>query len=222
MMQISPPNATTLEKAVEMLIGARIGAIDTPLRSVWSPWDCPEDLLPWLAWALSIDSWDATWPIHVRRARIAAAIAVQRRKGTAKSIRDVVASFGGNVVFREWFESDPLGEPHTFTLSVSVTGSEGAAPTAEFIDQVIAEVFRTKPVRSHFEFTVASETIGAVGIAGAARAITFVRLSIDADPAEAVDLLLSGDQQETGSDGLLHSGDQQDTGADRLRLNLYS
>ena len=70
MTRLLPPNSTSLEKALEMLIGARVGAIDTPLRDLWSPADCPEELLPWLAWALSIDSWDASWPIHIRRALI--------------------------------------------------------------------------------------------------------------------------------------------------------
>lgn len=221
MSQLLPPNATSLEKAIEMLIGARVGAIDTPLRDLWSPADCPEELLPWLAWALSIDSWDASWPIHVRRARIAAAIAVQRRKGTTRSIQDVVRSFGGNVVMREWFETDPPGDPHTFTLTVSVTGVGGAAPTATFIDQVIAEVFRTKPVRSHFDFTVASEAIGAIGMVAAARPAVFARMLMGATAAPPSALLLSGDQQVGGADALRLSGDQQ-SGADRLRLAIYS
>lgn len=220
MTRILPPNATDLERAVEMLVGARVGAIDAPLRTLWSPADCPEELLPWLAWALSIDSWDASWPVHIRRARIAAAIAVQRRKGTTQSIRDVVASFGGNVVMREWFEADPPGDPHTFSLSVAVAGAGGEAPSATFIDQVIDEVARTKPVRSHFDFTVASEAAGAIGVVGGARAFTIARLFIDADSIPPAGLLLSGDQQG-GTDALSLSGDQQ-AGDDRLQLNLYS
>ncbi|MDR7101459.1 phage tail protein I [Croceicoccus sp. BE223] len=220
-MQILPPNATTLEKALEMLIGARVGAIGAPLRDIWSPWDCPEDLLPWLAWALSIDSWDATWPLRIRRARIAAAIAVQRRKGTTRSIQDVVASFGGHVVMREWFEQDPPGEPHTFTLTVSISGNDGAAPTSEFVDQVIAEVVRTKPVRSHFTFLIATDALGAIGVVAAARPVVFARLMLGADAAPESALLLSGDQQDGGADALQLNGDQQD-GDDRLQLSIFS
>jgi len=221
MTRLLPPNSTSLEKALEMLIGARVGAIDTPLRDLWSPADCPEELLPWLAWALSIDSWDASWPIHIRRARIAAAIAVQRRKGTTRSIQDVVASFGGQVVLREWFELDPPGDPHTFSLTVSVTGVGGAAPTATFIDQVIAEVWRTKPVRSHFDFTIAIDAVGGIGIVAAARPAIFARLLLSAGAAPPSALLLAGDQQADGEDALQLAGDQQ-TGTDRLRLSIYS
>lgn len=221
MTQLLPPNSTSLEKALEMLIGARVGAIDTPLRDIWSPADCPEELLPWLAWALSIDSWDANWPIHIRRARIATAIAVQRRKGTTRSIQDVVGSFGGSVVMREWFDMDPPGDPHTFTLTVSVAGVGGMAPTSEFIDQVIAEVWRTKPVRSHFSFTIATDATGGVGVVAAARPAVFARLLLGADAAPPSALLLSGDQQDSGADALQLGGDQQ-TGADRLRLSIFS
>lgn len=220
MTSLLPANATELERAVEQLVVDQLGDIDTPLRDVWSPENCPEHLLPWLAWALSIDSWDANWPVHVRRARIAAAIAVQRRKGTAQSVIDVVASFGGNVVFREWFEQDPPGTPHTFQLSISLGGQSGGAPSAGFISQVIDEVARTKPVRSHFDFTVATSARGAVGILGAARAMIFARLSGAAEALPDFCLLLSGDQTD-GDDLLLLSGDQTD-GDDLLLLNLYS
>ncbi len=28
----------------------------------WHPQTCPEALLPWLAWSLSVDEWDESWP----------------------------------------------------------------------------------------------------------------------------------------------------------------
>src|SRR5262245_44884791 len=134
MTSLLPPNATPLERALEMLMAERLGDIDTPLREVWSAETCPEELLPWLAWALSVDQWSADWPLHIRRARVATAIAIQRIKGTARSVVDVVSSFGGEVVVREWFERTPPGDPHTFDLTVTLGGQSAGAPTAEFID----------------------------------------------------------------------------------------
>ena len=170
-----PPNATALERALEALAAARSGGIDVPLRPLWSAQDCPPDLLPWLAWAVSIDSWDAAWPVSLRRARVASAIGVQRIKGTRKSVEDVVRSFGGSVGIREWWQVDPPAEPHTFDLLVSLAGN-GGVPSADFIDAVIAEVRRTKPARSHFTFTLAVKLSAGVGLQGAGRALVWKRV----------------------------------------------
>lgn len=183
MTGLLPPNATALERAVDQLQAARIDTIETPLRDLWNAWDCPEPLLPWLAWALSVDQWSADWPIEVRRARVAAAIAIQRIKGTAKSVRDVIESFGGNVVLREWFEKVPRGIPHTFSMTVSLGGQSGGAPSSEFIDAVIAEVARTKPARSHFDFTVATNAAARIGRRAVARPLTFARILAQAAAA---------------------------------------
>ena len=171
-----PPNASELERALEQLSGVRLGDIAVPLRDLWSAEHCPELLLPWLAWALSVDQWSADWPLHVRRARVASAIAIQRIKGTAQSVIDVVASFGGNVVVREWFDQTPLGDPCTFSLTVALGGQSGAVPSASFIDAVIAEVARTKPARCTFDFTLALTAGARVGLFSAARAVTAARL----------------------------------------------
>lgn len=172
---ILPPNATALERAIDRLGALRLAAIDTPLRALWSAQDCPEHLLPWLAWGLSLDQWDTSWPLYIRRARVASAIAIQRRKGTAQSVRDLIASFGGNVTLREWFEMNPPGAPYTFSLSVSL-GGQMAAPTPDFIETVIAEVARTKPARCHFDFTVAQSARAELAIKALARPVAYARL----------------------------------------------
>jgi phage tail P2-like protein len=182
--ELLPPASTGLERALNKLVKQRLANLPWYLREVWNPQTCPEHLLPWLAWALSIDSWDATWPVHIKRARIASAIAVQRRKGTVQSVVDVVRSFGGAVRFREWWQTTPPGTPHTFHLNVALGGQE-EAPSSTFIDQVIAEVQRTKPVRSHFDFTVAVNARGAIGLRGVARPIVYARLSCAAPVAGA-------------------------------------
>ena len=74
-----PPNATPLERALEMLAALRLGKIDTPFRELWNAQTCPEELLPYLAWGLSVDQWSADWPLYIRRARVASAIEIQRR-----------------------------------------------------------------------------------------------------------------------------------------------
>ena len=155
---------------------ARLERIETPLRAQWDPDTCPVEDLPWLAWALSIDVWDPTWSEALKRARIRSAIAIQRRKGTVASVRETVRSFGGGVALREWFEQDPPGAPYTFSLSITLNDQDGAAPSAAFLDQVVAEVSRTKPARAHFTFTQGLQATGRLGLTARGRVAAYARL----------------------------------------------
>jgi len=173
-----PPNASAQERAIE-LSTARAFVVGAPLRSLWNPDTCPADLLPWLAWALSIDSWKDYWPEHVKRARVRAAIQIQRSKGTSRSVRQVVEAFGGQVVLREWWEHTPPKPPHTFDMVLTLTGEGGQVASAQFVDDVIAEVSRTKPVRSHFTFTQGANAQAGIGTVSAARVAVYRRIEFD-------------------------------------------
>lgn len=174
-----PPSATLLERALAALAAMRTDAISVPLRALWRAQSCPADLLPWLAWGLSIDEWDASWPEAVRRARIAAAIMVQRRKGTRQGVRDAIASFGGAAALKEWWEQSPPGDPHTFDVLLTLGGGFGP-PSSDFVDQVISEITRTKPARSHFTFTLATTVTGGIGLIGRGRPLVWARRQVTA------------------------------------------
>jgi len=178
-MTLLPPNTTAAERSVEAAM-SRLADLPVPIRQLYDPETCPVELLPYLAWGLSIDTWSSDWPEEVKRARVRSAIAIQRRKGTAASVRDVVRSFGGEVAIREWWEMQPPGDPHTFDLVLDLNGRSGAVLSAAYVDQVVAEVIRTKPVRSHFTFSQALNASAQVGAIGAARPAAFVRLSFSA------------------------------------------
>lgn len=181
-MSLLPPNATPLERGIEGAM-ARFADVPVPLRRLYDPDNCPVELLPYLAWALSIDTWSSDWPEAIKRARVRGAIAIQRRKGTARSVRDVVQSFGGAVALREWWQQDPPADPHTFSLLLNVNGRTGALATAAFVDQVVEEVIRTKPVRSHFTFSQAINAGAGLAAVAAARPAVFARLALSAPPA---------------------------------------
>jgi phage tail P2-like protein len=174
-----PPNASALERAIDVT-GARAFDLPVALRDLWNPSTCPVDLLPYLAWGLSLDSWSPDWPEAVRRERVRRAIPIQRRKGTAQSVRDVIASFGGAVAIREWWQTAPRGAPHTFALVLNVSAADGAPADAAFVDAIIAEVHRTKPVRSHFTFTQGVDARGAIRTIGVVRPVTYARLDMAA------------------------------------------
>jgi len=177
-----PPNAASGTRAVAASL-ARISDVPVPLRQLWDPYTCPLELLPWLAWALSIDAWKSYWPESIKRERVAQAIAIQRQKGTAQSVRAVVQSFGGAVQLREWWQQSPAGVPHTFDLWLTLTGEGGTEATAQFVDDVIAEVTRTKPVRSHFTFTQGVTAVARIGIQAVARAAVYRKLTMQESPA---------------------------------------
>ncbi|MCB1502825.1 MAG: phage tail protein I [Bauldia sp.] len=80
-----PPNRTAFEGAAD-LTGARIDEIPVDLPKLVRPYDIPSAHLPWLAWALSVDLWDATWPEEKRRLLTVRALPMHARKGTAASI----------------------------------------------------------------------------------------------------------------------------------------
>ncbi|MCW2383365.1 phage tail P2-like protein [Sphingobium sp. B2D3B] len=178
---ILPSGSTPLEKALEQVIAAALD-IPAPIRNVWSPDQCPIELLPWLAWGLSLDNWSSDWSEAIKRERVRKAIPIARQKGTAASVRSVVQSFGGSVAIREWWQQVPRGIPHTFELLLNLEQA-GAPASAAFVDQVIAEVSRAKPVRSHFTFTQGITARGGIGLVARARPALLARLSCAAPAA---------------------------------------
>lgn len=85
-MSLLPHNATPLERALEQVA---VGALDLPVPTgdLWSPDKAPAALLPFLAWAVSVDDWDPDWTEDRKRKVIAASTAVHRLKGTAEGMR---------------------------------------------------------------------------------------------------------------------------------------
>ena len=86
-----PPNATALEKRT-----AASGFV-TPsgiVPTLWNPDTCPATLLPWLAWAESVDEWDDAWAEQRKRDVIKVSRAIHRMKGTPAAIRRALTALG--------------------------------------------------------------------------------------------------------------------------------
>jgi phage tail P2-like protein len=169
MTDLLPRNATPQERAIASTV-ARLSDVPTPIRDIWSPQTCPNDLLPWLAWALSVDEWNPDWTDLAKRNVIASSVEVHRKKGTIGAVRTVLANFGitpESIV--EWWQTSPQGTPHTFTIR----GSFAATP-AEQQSSIVAAVNAVKPVRSEFNFEVSSTG----GFLSQVNVLTFVRPAI--------------------------------------------
>lgn len=111
-----PGNASPLERRISE-VDSRLSDLPTNVDSVWDPASCPAELLPWLAWALSVDRWDEGWSESQKRQMVARSLAIHRHKGTPRAVREVIdLIFGGGEIV-EWWKFD--GEPHTFRIVTS-------------------------------------------------------------------------------------------------------
>jgi len=160
MSSLLPPNASPLERALDSAIEARLDAVDPgPIRDLWDAAACPAALLPWLAWAWSVDDWDDAWPEAVKRLIVAGAIAVHRTKGTVGSIKRMVAAFGipsSQITVDEQLHRGPGGSAYTWAdygITVDVPMS---ITTARAMQRVLKHV---APARSRLAYVRANVRI---------------------------------------------------------------
>lgn len=73
------------------------------LNTLWDAEKCPVDLLPFLAWALSVDRWDKRWSEQTKRQVIKSAWLIHRQKGTIAALHRVVEPFGYLLRVIEWW-----------------------------------------------------------------------------------------------------------------------
>lgn len=173
-----PPNATALDRAAEKVMATAIDGIPLMHRSIWSADDCPAPILPWLAWTVGVESWRPEWPEAVKRNRVKASIGIHRRKGTVRAVKDAVASFGGQIGIREWWQQTPQGIPHTFQVVLTVPDT-GTTTTEQFVNDVINEVNLTKPLRSHFTFVMGLSANARATVVAVGRPAIYRRLQMD-------------------------------------------
>lgn len=174
-----PPSSTPLERAIAR-VSDRISGIEYALSTLTDPMSCPIGWLPWLAWELSVDQWDADWSDAEKRAAVASAIADHRIKGTRAAVARALARRDAAATIAEWWETVPRGTPATFFVTIPANASAGtiggtrmSAATARAIYD---DIMRVKPLRAHFELlqrldirarpapVAAAKTVGAARI----------------------------------------------------------
>lgn len=140
-----PLSASATERNIEQAT-ARLADIPSSVRDVWNPATCPASLLPWLAWAFSVDQWDSTWTEEQQRASIKQAVYVQRYKGTIGAVRQALSALGYDLTVQEWFNQIPAADPYTFDILIdsSQVGVDEAG-----MDMILSLVDTYKNLRSH-------------------------------------------------------------------------
>ena len=181
-----PPNSTPLERALAneyVLKAIQPEAIAT----LWSPQRCPVQALPWLAWAFSVDNWDAGWPEATQRKAIADAYFVHRQKGTLGAVRRAVEILGAEIGISEWFQHG--GDPHTFRLRANASATwinAGVALGPDYLADLRRVVDNTKPVRSHYTVDIEARFADDLGLTTAASKTSAARIFAQPTPQWAL------------------------------------
>lgn len=150
-----PPSASAWMCGAEAAT-AKLSGITVAIRTLWTPTACPVDLLPYLAWALSVDRWDKNWPAEKKIASIQQSYWLHRRKGTRAAVRRVIEDMGFSATFAEWF--DVGDEPGTFRIEIDVND---VGLTPKTLDELNRLVGAAKPVSRHLaQMTISTSTHG--------------------------------------------------------------
>ncbi|WP_447928390.1 phage tail protein I [Vreelandella sp. EE27] len=170
-----PPNRSQLEARTA---ASHPLALPVPLRTLWNPATCPAELLPFLAWAFSVDVWEADWPDATKRAVIAESFAVHRIKGTRLAVEKALAAMGITVTLTEWFEQQPTTRPGTFSARMHLNDNRAIADqlSSAFYTQIHHAIQSAKNLRSHYDFSLSAQFGPTpVGVASAQRAAGLAR-----------------------------------------------
>lgn len=162
--RLLPGNATELERLAAQAL-AQIERVPVPLRDLWNPDACPVALLPYLAWAFSVDRWSQAWPESAKRTAIKAAYFIHSRKGTIGALRRVVEPLGYLIEVREWWEELPLGVPGTFRLLIGVLDT---GITEAMYQELTWLIDDAKPLSRHLVGLAIGLEVRGTGYVGAA------------------------------------------------------
>lgn len=160
MTSLLPAHLSELERDLDAAI-ARIGDVKIPIATLWNPWNCSIEVLPFLAWALSVDQWRSDWPETVKRRVVASSLDVHRIKGTRPAVERALSALGVTVELTEWFEADPPQPPGTFNMvawaNENITPEQSGVLNQTLYDQLVEAVNNAKNTRSHFTFQVGAQ-----------------------------------------------------------------
>lgn len=157
MSDLLPPNATAQERALANTI-ARISDVPLAARMMWNPDTIPANLLPWMAWAFSVDDWNNNWTEQEKRNVIKNSLFIHKHKGTLAAIKRAVEPLGYIIRIVEWWEDTPQAEPYTFRLEVGLLDK---GVDESIYDQFTRLIETNKNLRSHMKaLTIKSEIKG--------------------------------------------------------------
>ncbi|HCX00649.1 MULTISPECIES: phage tail protein I [Pantoea] len=160
--RLLPTGSSPLEVAAAEAC-ADIEKMPVPLRQLWNAQTCPVALLPYLAWAWSVDRWDSGWNEATKRSVVAASEYVHRHKGTIGSLRRIVEPLGYLIRITEWWKTGEA--PGTFRLDVGVLDTGITEAMYNELERLIADA---KPCSRHLTgLSVNLDSSGTLPVAAA-------------------------------------------------------
>lgn len=151
-----PSNATVFEIELARLSGYLSEIDPSVIETIWDAWRCPAKLLPWLAWALSVDVWDDGWSEIVKRQAIADSPYYHRIKGTKRAVLSALALSSRPATITEWFQRTPIGRRGTATVFIECPLADIPAVTKSVKPFVLA----SKPKSRAVVFYIGEQTEG--------------------------------------------------------------
>lgn len=182
-----PPNAAPLERALSLASAVSLADVPVAIDQLWNPATCPADLLPWLAWGLSIDIWDSAWTEAEKRAAVADAIQFQRRKGTPASLRTVLDRFDPLIAIVEWFKDRDTLDPYTFRMELPLLADSAVVYDENLVARILRDIAQVKPVRAHMLAVFKLRAQAQIALIAAANLAGLSRVTASADVTTATD-----------------------------------
>ncbi|MDQ7091754.1 MAG: phage tail protein I [Methylococcales bacterium] len=162
---ILPSNSTLLEQDIERVNHDEISALPVPLRELWRVDSCPAELLPWLAWALSVDVWSDTWTNEIKRNVIGNSVEIHKYKGTLYAVELAIKSLGIDAAVSEWSDdSEKIGRGR-FKVDINndlknIATNSSQIALKKFID-------RSKRLSAHYAVSINSNADSMIKIRAA-------------------------------------------------------
>ncbi len=153
-MSILPSTTYEIEREMDDAISSLL-KFDTPLADLWDADKCPEPLLIYLAWALSVDYWNEDWSEQVKRSVVSSSLDIHRLKGTTKSLVDAINTLGYVLDVEFWHENKSI-EKGKFRVNISASGLE---VTGDLYSELVSIINENKRGTLHLDaFNVESSS----------------------------------------------------------------
>ncbi|MEC7120335.1 MAG: phage tail protein I [Pseudomonadota bacterium] len=172
MSNLLPPNSTKLEKALAKQAD-RITAIPVGIAALHHVDHCPVPYLPWLAWSLRVEFWDANGSEAQKRQAIWDGRTFNLSRGTANALHYALQQVTPTYQLLAWHQLTPKGMPFTFTVQLPQT----QLYSINDIQTIHTAVNAAKSARDLYSVQARIFTDSTVAVAGAAREGQRVRLS---------------------------------------------
>ena len=167
-------DVSSAAKALDVPLLEMTGVVDLP--SIYVSIDSlTSEQLDHLAYSWDASVWRDSWPIELKRSIVKQVVQEKRKKGTRKAVEEAVKALGSAATIEEWWQQEPKGPPHTFTIYATLAKIDGVLD-GEMQDDLITLIDDAKPVRSHYSLVVVRDIRGQVGVTGYVRHLSYARI----------------------------------------------